>query len=357
MRKVIFVLIWIFCTCISTLSSASEILYSGIDVSNWQGYIDYTSVKNDGIQVVYIKATEGSNIVDPYFQTNYTNSKSAGLKIGFYHFLTATNEEEAILQANFFASVISGLEPDCRLAMDFEVFNNLSKDQINSISFAFLDRLSELTKKEVVIYSDAYNAINTFSSSLAEKYPLWLAEYESQTIQTGNWTDWIGLQYTDQGRINGIDGFSVDRDNFKSEIFLTSTEPVNTDNFFNDQIITYTVQPGNTLSQIALQYDTTVASIAGLNNIKNPNLIFVNQILKIDTSRSLDDLSNDEGETRHIIYTVKSGDTLTFISKKYGVTIQSIVELNDIVNPNLIYIGEKLRINSLTGNQNNSQTQ
>lgn len=67
----------------------------GIDVSNWQGYIDYSEVKNSGVEIVYIKASQGDSIVDPYFQTNYNNAKANGLKIGLYHFLTATNVEEA----------------------------------------------------------------------------------------------------------------------------------------------------------------------------------------------------------------------------------------------------------------------
>lgn len=225
----------------------------------------------------------------------------------------------------------------------------LSKEQINSIAFAFLDKVVELTGKEVVVYSDAYNAINTFSAELAEKYPLWLAEYESETVNTGNWTDWIGLQYTDKGRISGINGFT-DRDNYKQEIFLSSSEAIDAEPITNENIITYTVKSGNTLSEIALKYDTTVNSIAGLNGIQNPNLIFVNQVLKIDTTLSRNEQSNDVYETSHIIYTVKRGDTLTAIANKYGVSIQSIVDLNEIVNPNLIYVGERIRINILTGN-------
>ena len=63
----------------------------GIDVSDWQGYIDYSQVRASGIEVVYIKASQGSNIKDPYFDINYENAKANGLKVGFYHFLTATN--------------------------------------------------------------------------------------------------------------------------------------------------------------------------------------------------------------------------------------------------------------------------
>lgn len=104
------------------LSPASSPKYQGIDVSNWQGYIDYRQVKESGIEVVYIKSSQGSNIKDAYFDINYENAKANGLKVGFYHFLTATNTEEAEREARFFASVISGKTPDCKLVMDYEVF-------------------------------------------------------------------------------------------------------------------------------------------------------------------------------------------------------------------------------------------
>ena len=77
----------------------SEPKYEGIDVSNWQGYIDYAQVKNSGIQVVYIKASQGTNLKDAYFDINYENAKQNGLKVGFYHFLVATNVQEAEAEA------------------------------------------------------------------------------------------------------------------------------------------------------------------------------------------------------------------------------------------------------------------
>ena len=72
------------------ITSTSELEYQGIDVSDWQGYIDYNQVKQDGIDIVYIKASQGSNFKDPYFDINYENAKANGLSVGFYHFLTAT---------------------------------------------------------------------------------------------------------------------------------------------------------------------------------------------------------------------------------------------------------------------------
>lgn len=73
------------------LTPSSDPRYQGIDVSNWQGYIDYRQVRESGIEVVYIKASQGRNIKDAYFDINYENAKANGLKVGFYHFLTATN--------------------------------------------------------------------------------------------------------------------------------------------------------------------------------------------------------------------------------------------------------------------------
>lgn len=76
--------------------------------------------------------------------------------------------------------------------MDFENFGDLGKDEINNISRTFLEKVKELTGKELVIYSDAYNAKNTFSPDLAKDYPLWIAEYEVSTPTNNvNWQNWI----------------------------------------------------------------------------------------------------------------------------------------------------------------------
>ena len=60
----------------------------GIDVSNWQGTIDYAKVKNAGIRIIYIKAGQGAGSIDPYFERNYRQAKRYDLDIGFYHFVT-----------------------------------------------------------------------------------------------------------------------------------------------------------------------------------------------------------------------------------------------------------------------------
>ena len=81
-------------------------IYQGIDVSGYQRNIDFKKVKEDGIDIVYIKASEGSNYIDSHFERNYEQAKKYGLKIGFYHYVTARTEAEARRQAQFFVSVI-----------------------------------------------------------------------------------------------------------------------------------------------------------------------------------------------------------------------------------------------------------
>ncbi len=351
------VFIFTFINSIYALSPQSELKYEGIDVSDWQGYIDYSQVKNSGIDVVYIKASQGNSIKDPYFEINYENAKANNLKVGFYHFLTATTIEEAEQQATFFTSVISGKQVDCKLAMDYEQFDGIDTQLINQIAMAFMQKVEELTKKQVIIYSDLYNSESTFNSELASQGELWLAyygDYKNLENVNSSWSTFIGVQYTDQGNVAGING-KVDRDLFTEEIFLDdSSEIPNTENSngnYNTEKIYYTVKRGDTLSAIASQYGTTVQEIAQINRIQNVNLIYPGQVLRITTNSS--NHGSETNSTGKTYYTIKRGDTLWGISRRYGVSIQNIVSWNNIQNPNLIYPGQRL---ILYGNYSSSNS-
>lgn len=330
------------------LTPSANPQYEGIDVSNWQGYIDYAQVKQSGISVVYIKSSQGSNIKDAYFDINYENAKANGLKVGFYHFLTATNTEEAEQEARFFASIIAGKQPDCKLVMDYEIFGGVSIEESNQIAEVFLESVKRLTNKEVIVYSDLSNAQDRFNRNIADNYELWIAyygDYENLRYVQTSWERWIGVQYTDRGVVPGIRG-SVDRDLYTQNIFLSDTSEIpNTENpndTINTKTVFYTVQNGDTLSAIANRYGTTVQELVDINQLTNPNLIYPGQILRIATNST-----TPEEETRatgSIIYTVQRGNTLSQIASAYGVSVEHIVEINDIQNPNLIYPGQKLRI-------------
>lgn len=312
--------------------------YRGIDISEFQGEIDFEEVRRSGIEAVYIRVGAGE-YTDEYFAENYERAKAAVLKIGFYHYVTARSVEEGRRQARFFASLAAGREPDMRLAMDFEYFGSLSVSQINAISEAYLDELTALTRREAVIYSDLSNARNIFSRALAEKYPLWAAQYGAdEPSANGKWREWVGFQYTDEGRVGGIYG-NVDRNIFTEGIFLSDSGRIDgekrTTVRARTRTLTVYVRAGDTLWAIAREYGTTVEAIARENRIADPNRIFAGERLRITLP------TRGNGEE---IYTVRRGDTPISIAGKFGVTLSALEDRNGLERGETIYAGDKLSI-------------
>ena len=105
--------------------------------------------------------------------------------------------------------------------------------------------------------------------------------------------------------------------------------------------VIYKVVSGDNLSKIARAYNTTVGDLVKWNNIKNPNLIFVGQEIKINVP---DAPAAPAAEAPYVTYKIVSGDNLTKIAKQFGTTVDAIVKLNNIANPNLIFAGADLKI-------------
>ncbi|RUL51277.1 LysM peptidoglycan-binding domain-containing protein [Lysinibacillus antri] len=319
-----------------TVAAAETHEFQGIDVSRYQEDIDFEAVSNAGIEVVYIKASEGVGYVDPYFEQNYEGAKAANLKVGFYHFVIARTVEQAIEEANWFVSIIQDKDYEAKPVVDFEDFGNLSTEQINEITRAFAEEVVKLTNQDVMIYSNASNATNVFDESLT-KYSLWVAQYgPSEPSNDIIWDTWAGWQYTDTGTIDGVNG-NVDLNVFNDGIFLNdSSIEAPTPQESTNKTTTYTIKAGDTLTSIARNYQVTVAHLVELNNINNPNLIFPGQELRITS----DGTQNSTPST----YVVKSGDTLYAIAKKYNTTVAKLVSENNIKNPDLIYPGDRIII-------------
>ena len=310
-----------------------KVVLRGVDVSVYQGDIDFNALRNSGVRVVYIRAGRGGE-EDTNFQRNYQGAKDAKLVRGFYYYVTARNEKQAKEQAEHFASLLKGKDFNARPVMDFEDFGDLSDREVNAIGTAFLDELQRLTGIKPMVYTDSYSAEELWNRSFSS-YPLWVANYEgTKDPETGVWDDWVGFQYSDNGRVDGIDG-PVDMDYFTSGVVLYTTEKPGQYDPDAPDITRYTVRSGETLRGIARKFGVSVAALVEANGLQNPNMIYVGEVLRIP---------KEEETEKYFLYTVKKGDNLWNLSRKYGTTVSILAKDNYIPNPNLIYIGDVLRI-------------
>lgn len=312
-------------------------LLAGIDVSVWQGEVDFERVRDSGVEVVYIRAGEGDNHKDPWLERHYEAAEKAGMKIGFYHFVNARSTADAQKQARYFLSLIGGKRSQLRPVIDMGDMAGLTDSEITAIAQAFLSEVEALSGQRGGIYIDASGARDILGASLT-KYPLWVANYGvDEPEDNEKWAGWAGWQYTNQGRVPGVKGY-VDRDYFNQAMFLedsTAAPPVDPPAQDDNQVIV-TVRRGDTLKALAARYDTTASSIARINDLPDPNLIFPGQRLVIRQGW--------KPMARYLDYIVQEGDTLSALAARYGTTVESIVRLNHIADPNRITTGQQLRI-------------
>lgn len=199
-------------------AGAQAATHQGLDVSVWQGEIDFAQVKAAGKTVVYIRAGYG-HAEDTRFRENAAKAREAGLKTGFYFYVTAENPAQARQQAAYFAELLREVSYDCRPAVDFEQYGSLSHAQLNAIALAFAQTLEARTGITPVFYTNAYSAASIWEESLT-RYPLWIADYgPSEPASIGHWRSWVGFQYEDNGRVPGIAG-NVDLDRFTEGVFV-----------------------------------------------------------------------------------------------------------------------------------------
>ncbi|NFO88540.1 glycoside hydrolase [Clostridium botulinum] len=185
----------------------------GIDVSNHNGNIDFNRVKGDNIEVVYIKATEGTTYQDQYLNQHYKGAKEAGLKTGFYHFLVGSSSPET--QAENFYNNIKDKENDLKPCLDIEVSNF----NVMDYSLRFIKKFESLCELELCIYTSPYFANENLDSRIG-KYQCWIAHYGvEKPMQTNVWGSYAGHQFTESGKIKGIDT-DVDINNFTEAILL-----------------------------------------------------------------------------------------------------------------------------------------
>ncbi|MEW4371745.1 GH25 family lysozyme [Paenibacillus kandeliae] len=193
----------------------------GIDVSHYQGAIDWHKVKAAGKVFVFVKASQGANSQDETFSSNVQGARAAGLLVGAYHFLTATSVAAAQAEAAHFISVVQSVGSlALPFVMDYENNpSNVDRATINEVALAFLQHVERLSGRKPLVYTG--NAFGQNFDAALGTYDLWIARYSNgmSPEDTTAWKQWTFWQYSDAGQVDGISG-TVDLNQFHGGLEL-----------------------------------------------------------------------------------------------------------------------------------------
>ncbi|MCH5270422.1 MAG: Ig-like domain-containing protein [Lachnospiraceae bacterium] len=188
----------------------------GIDVSKWNGKIDWNAVKNSGVSYVIIRCGyrgygSGALVVDPYFEQNIKGATAAGIKVGVYFFSQAVNKNEAVEEASMVLQLVRGYTISYPIFLDVEYSGAAGNT-------GRADKLDVATRTEIIkafcetirnsgytagVYANKSWLTSMIDTSQLSKYKIWLAQYAAAPTYTGRYDMW---QYKSTGRVTGING-------------------------------------------------------------------------------------------------------------------------------------------------------
>ena len=330
----------------------------GIDISSWNPVRDWAAVRGNNISFVSVKTTQGDRYVNPRATAQLDGARAVGIAAGAYHF--ADSNISVQRNVDFFvreSRARGAFERGSFLPMlDLEdsagdrIFWNAGS--ANSFVADFIRRLRDATGvAQVAVYASLSVWQNTLRANdwADDQVYLWIALYNGDPTNLRGWNHRRAAlhQHTDKGNVSGIDGH-VDRNVTLNGFRLTSmtignvappappapSAPAPAPSPTPGGWVDYQVRAGDTLSGIASARSTTVAELARVNGIADPNRIYAGQVIRVPAAA---------GAPQTRTYTVKSGDTLSQIAARLGVQMSHLVGVNNISNPNLIFPGQVLR--------------
>lgn len=187
----------------------------GIDVSKWQGDIDYSKVKEEGIEFVFIKlggqnGLDGDYYLDPKFERNIEGFQNVGIPVGLYFYSYAKNPTGAKNDALWVINQIKNRNIDLPIAFDWENWSSFNKFHISFNNLTKSFEMFSKTLKQFGYSSMLYSSKNYLENIWLEtSSPIWLAHYTSKTDYQGDYKCW---QRTSSAKISGIIGNTVDVD-------------------------------------------------------------------------------------------------------------------------------------------------
>lgn len=200
----------------NVVTCAAGSTIKGVDVSHFDGTIDWAAAKRDGVTFAIIKATEGTTFVDNRFAANWANTRANGIVHGAYHFFRP--KSDPIAQADFFVKTAgSPKSGELPPVIDLEVTDGLTAAQVAAGARTFLQRVQQNTGRVPMIYT----SVRVFNSLLGgpsgfNPYPLWVANWDVRCPNIPNppWTRWTFWQSSATGTVAGFsDPVDVDRFN------------------------------------------------------------------------------------------------------------------------------------------------
>lgn len=177
----------------------------GVDVSRYQGNIDWQVLSREKITFAYIKATEGSGHTDERFADNWSQAAGTGLKTGAYHFFSF--DSPAVTQAEHFIRTVQPFEGMLPPAVDFEFYgdkkvNPPPVEQTVEELRIMLEMLDEHYGMTPVLYATE-ESYSLYLEGRFDEYPLWIRNVIGRPHTDRDWTFW---QYTNRGRLDGYEG-------------------------------------------------------------------------------------------------------------------------------------------------------
>ena len=181
----------------------------GLDVSRWQGDIDFQKVKDAGVEFVFIRVgsqrgVDGEYYIDPKFERNIKGFKEVGIPVGIYFYSYANSKANAKKEAKWIVEQLKPYKIDLPVVFDWENWSfyqefNLSFYNISEIAKTYLNEM-EKAGYVGMLYSSKYYLENVW---FKQKYPVWLAHYTTKTNYQGEYKVW---QMCSNGRVDGIYG-------------------------------------------------------------------------------------------------------------------------------------------------------
>ena len=190
----------------------------GIDVSSYQGEIDWEAVADDGVTYAFIRVgfrgyTAGTLNLDKYFHQNVQGALDAGLSVGVYFFSQAISEEEAVEEAEYVLDALAGYDIDFPVVFDWEPIgsssartNDLSGEVLTDCAIAFCERVAEEGYTPMVYFNQPVGYLQYELDRLTD-YDFWYAQYPAaDAMVPAMYYDYQIWQYTSSGRVDGVEG-------------------------------------------------------------------------------------------------------------------------------------------------------